>query len=836
MPEGHDGQQHPSRRSPFTIPRQPMPERPPGERVKDFEEVALGYPPEVAMLEASRCLQCKKPRCVEGCPVRIDIPGFIRRIREGDFLGAAQVLAQYTNLPAVCGRVCPQESQCEAECVVGIKHEPVAIGRLERFAADYARAHGGLPLPERAPPTGFRVAVIGSGPAGITAAGELAKRGHAVTIFEALHEPGGVLVYGIPEFRLPKAIVRYEIENLRRLGVRIETNVVVGRTITVDELLEEYDAIFIATGAGLPFFLHIPGENLKGVYSANEFLTRVNLMRAHRFPEYDTPVYVGRRVAVIGGGNTAMDAARVALRLGPEKVYLVYRRSREEMPARAEEIQHAEEEGVEFLLLTAPVRFLGDEKGWLKGMECIRMELGEPDSSGRRRPIPVPGSEFLLPVDTAIVAIGNGPHPIVPRTTPGLETTPHGNLVADKETGATTRPGIFAGGDIVTGAATVIEAMGAGKRAAEAIHRYLEAKGTRPQEEYEEMVRAFFRHPGERAERRQWLLRMLHRAGVPHPEAFLRLHLPHWEDRVAEMLDPQQPDLLPIRLSHAWAEWVRGAIMELPTLSRVRIFTAKLRPTGLDRALERLWEEVKGRPLGAWHLADVRLERRVHKHLFLTLEERETGERLEVAVLFGCGPAETLYTGLQRLVGLPAFHAVYHRTPQGEGLELVEVKASLFPFADGAAARQCLREVQWVVTGAARQDALADVVGVLFRERHYALMPKERAVYTVDHLELFHPEPPPEPGTPFLAQWERWVPLRPEERPFLVAQAHDLYWRAYGETLEEIRHHWPILRRHLVQQADLLAEYTSEPLEILLPSLWERLRRIEEFLQESPPV
>jgi len=458
------------------IPRQPMPEQEPEARRHNFQEVPLGYTVELAQTEARRCLQCKKPKCMEGCPVNVDIPGFVKLIVEGDFIAAARKIKETNSLPAICGRVCPQETQCEERCTLGHKYQPVAIGRLERFAADYERAHrDSHEVVEKAPPTGKRVAIIGSGPAGLTAAGDLVKMGHDVTIFEALHEAGGVLTYGIPEFRLPKSIVQAEIDDLKALGVKIETNVVIGKTITVDELLDEegFDALFIGTGAGLPVFMHIPGENLCGVYSANEFLTRVNLMRSYRFPETDTPIHVGKRVVVVGGGNVAMDAARTSLRLGPEKVTIVYRRSRAEMPARAEEIEHAEQEGVEFQLLTNPVRILGNDDGWVTGVECIRMELGEPDESGRRRPVPVPGSEFVIPAETFIIAIGNNPHPLVTQTTPDLATNRWGNIVADLETGQTSRPGVFAGGDIVTGAATVIEAMGAGKRAAAAIHRYL---------------------------------------------------------------------------------------------------------------------------------------------------------------------------------------------------------------------------------------------------------------------------------------------------------------------------------------------------------------------------
>ncbi len=454
-------------------PRQPMPEQEPQVRARNFQEVPYGYSPETAMLEASRCLQCKKPKCVEGCPVNVKIPEFIALIADGDFSGAARKLKETNALPAVCGRVCPQESQCEAKCVVGKKGEPVAIGRLERFAADYERDQGEVSKPDIAPPTGKKVAIVGSGPAGLTCAGDLVKLGHDVTVFEALHKTGGVLVYGIPEFRLPKDIVQAEVDYLQSLGVKVVVDYVVGMLDTVDELLENFDAVFVGTGAGLPMFMNIPGENLNGVYSANEYLTRSNLMKAYLFPEYDTPIVKGKKVAVFGGGNVAMDASRTALRLGAEKSYIVYRRSRAEMPARDEEIHHAEQEGVDFVLLANPLSIVGNDDGWVSGVECIRMELGEPDESGRRRPVPIEGSEFILDVDTVVVAIGNGPNPLIPNTTPGLELTRWGNIVADEESGRTSREGVFAGGDIVTGAATVIMAMGAGKKAATAMHAYL---------------------------------------------------------------------------------------------------------------------------------------------------------------------------------------------------------------------------------------------------------------------------------------------------------------------------------------------------------------------------
>ncbi|MGC9530005.1 MAG: NADPH-dependent glutamate synthase [Candidatus Bipolaricaulaceae bacterium] len=452
----------------------PMREQDPASRVRNFNEVPLGYTPEQAMEEAARCLGCKQAPCMGGCPVEVDIPTFIRQVREGDFRAAVRTVKRTNNLPAICGRVCPQETQCQGVCTLGKKFQPCAIGRLERFVADWEREHG-VEYPDPPPPSGRKVAVIGSGPAGLTCAADLRRLGHQVTVFEALHEPGGVLMYGIPEFRLPKAIVAAEIDGLREMGAEIVVDAVVGKSFTVDELLEDgYQAVFVGTGAGLPRFMGLPGESLIGIYSANEFLTRVNLMRAYQFPDYDTPIQVGKRVAVVGGGNVAMDSARTALRLGADQVMLLYRRTKAEMPARAEEVHHAEEEGVEFNFLVNPVQFLGED-GRLQAAECIRMELGPPDDSGRRRPIPVEGSQFVRRVDTVVIAIGNQPHPLVPRTTPGLEVSRRGTIVADPS-GATSRAGVFAGGDIVTGAATVISAMGAGKQAAAAIDRYLAAK------------------------------------------------------------------------------------------------------------------------------------------------------------------------------------------------------------------------------------------------------------------------------------------------------------------------------------------------------------------------
>jgi glutamate synthase (NADPH/NADH) small chain len=457
------------------LPRQGMPVQDAQVRAHNFEEVATGYPEESAFLEAVRCLECKRPKCVQGCPVEVDIPAFIKHLKEGDMPGAVLALKGDNNLPAICGRVCPQETQCEALCVMGKKYEPVAIGRLERYVADWDLAHPSPP-PSVPPPSGKSVAVIGCGPAGLTCAGDLARFGHKVTIFESLHAPGGVLIYGIPEFRLPKHIVHAEVDYVRSLGVEIQMDTVVGKTYTLDELLGDqgYDAVFLGTGAGLPMFMHIPGENYNGVYSANEFLTRVNLMKAYLFPEWDTPAKVGRKVAVIGAGNVAMDSARCALRLGAEEVYIVYRRSAEEVPARAEEVHHAEEEGIIFNFLTNPVEIYGDDKGWVRGMRCIRMQLGEPDASGRRRPLPIEGSEFDMDMDMVIMALGTRPNPLVFTDAGGLERTRWGTVVADEETGKTTKDRVWAGGDIVTGAATVISAMGAGKRAAADIDRFLQ--------------------------------------------------------------------------------------------------------------------------------------------------------------------------------------------------------------------------------------------------------------------------------------------------------------------------------------------------------------------------
>lgn len=454
----------------------PMPEQLPEIRRTNFEEVALGYTPEQAVSEASRCLQCKKPLCITGCPVNVPIPRFIKAVSERNFARAIEIIKETNLLPAVCGRVCPQEGQCEKFCALSKKFDAVAIGRLERFAADWERKQGDGALPDIAPKTGKRVAVVGSGPSGLTCAYDLAKEGHAVTIYEALHEAGGVLIYGIPEFRLPKEIVAREINVLKRMGVTIITNAVIGKLISIDELMGEYDACYIGTGAGLPRFMGLPGENLNGVYSANEFLTRINLMRAYRFPEYDTPVRRGDRIVVVGGGNVAMDSARTALRLGAKSVSLVYRRSLAELPARKEEVHHAEEEGILFELCSNPVRLVGDSNGHVSAVECVRMDLCELDDSGRKKPTAVPGSEFFLPADVVIIAVGTGANPLIAQSAKDITVTRHKHLVVDEETGKTSKEGVYAGGDIVTGAATVISAMGAGRKAAKAMHASLKNK------------------------------------------------------------------------------------------------------------------------------------------------------------------------------------------------------------------------------------------------------------------------------------------------------------------------------------------------------------------------
>ena len=457
-------------------PQTEMPKQDIVKRVKNFDEVALGYDEKLALEEAERCLNCPKPQCIKGCPVEVPIPEFIHLIKDRKYGESAKTIKEKNALPAVCGRVCPQEEQCQKFCVLGIRGDPVAIGRLERFVSDWERNNTEL-KPTAIEQTGGKVAVVGSGPAGLTVAADLSKRGHKVTIFESLHTAGGVLMYGIPQFRLPKEIVQAEVEYIKSLGVELRLDSTIGLLSTIPELLNgEYDAVFIGSGAGLPNFLRVPGENLKGIYSANEFLIRTNLMKAYRFPEYDTPIRVGKKIGVVGAGNVAMDAARCALRLGAERSYIIYRRGRDEMPARAEEVENAEEEGVEFMLLTNPLRFIGNERGFVEKVECVKMRLSDPDQSGRRRPEPIEGSEYKIEIDTAVIAIGQSPNPIIQQTTQGLQTTRHGTIVANEETMQTAIEGVYAGGDVVSGAATVISAMGAGKKAAKAIHEYIKTK------------------------------------------------------------------------------------------------------------------------------------------------------------------------------------------------------------------------------------------------------------------------------------------------------------------------------------------------------------------------
>lgn len=453
----------------------PMREQTPRERIKNYNEVPFGYSPEEAITEAQRCIQCKKPACIDGCPVEIDIPGFINLIAEKKFKEGINLIKQTNILPALCGRVCPQETQCEQLCVLGVKNEPVAIGRLERFLADWEREQGEIEVPPMPEWTGKKVAVVGSGPAGITVAADLARLGHKVDMFEALHKPGGVLTYGIPEFRLPKAIVFKEIDSIKKMGVNLYLNSVIGQIKSIDEILQEYDAVFLGTGAGLPWFLEVPGENLNGVYSANEYLTRSNLMKAYLFPKYKTPIIKGKRVATVGGGNVAMDCARTALRLGAEKSIIIYRRSRTELPARLEEVHHAEEEGVIFQFLSNPCAFIGDENNWVKEAECVRMKLGDPDASGRRKPVPIENANFRMPIDVAIIAIGNSPNPLISSTTPDLQLSKNGGVTIDPAKGKTSKKAVFAGGDIVRGAATVILAMGDGRVASKGIHEYLQS-------------------------------------------------------------------------------------------------------------------------------------------------------------------------------------------------------------------------------------------------------------------------------------------------------------------------------------------------------------------------
>ena len=808
-------------------PRQPMPERPAAERVKDFHEVATGFTAELAIAEAERCLQCKKPLCVQGCPVGINIPAFIDHVANGDFLEGARRIKEDTNLPAICGRVCPQETQCEQTCIVGRKHRPVNIGGLERFVADWERDRGEIAIPEVAPATGKRVAVIGSGPAGLTAAGELARRGHEVTVYESLHEPGGVLVYGIPEFRLPKEIVKREVDTLRRMGVEIRCNVVVGRSLTVDDLFNVgADAVFIGTGAGLPYFLHIPGENLNGVYSANEFLTRVNLMKAYRFPEYHTPVHVGKRVAVFGGGNTAMDAARTALRMGPESVKLIYRRSEAEMPARLEEIHHGKDEGVEFVMLAAPVEFLDGGKGWVSGVKVIHMQLGEPDASGRRRPVPIPASEEVFDIDTAIIAIGNGPHQLVPRTTPGLETSTHGTIVADERSGRTSRPGIFAGGDIVTGAATVIQAMGAGKAAAVALDDYLMSRAdAEAQKRHEERLRGYFRAPAA-ARTEEERIALLCSLGVPDPEEVLNKHLPHWRARLDELLDPESVDMMPIHVSHAHVRYVRGAIQRLPEPAKARLFRTKLGPTGLIDALRKLYREVHGQELGeSFTIASVDLLDDVRQSVRVSLYDG--GRRFAFDMLRLNPEAEVIFSGLAGVVDVPHCPTVAHTTPRGDLVALSAVPEGENLVHSDALSDEFFRgQWPWIADEIAAQEALADFLGVMMRFGFHILDRRNQRVVTTNHLELFHYVPEcdrcDEPVIRYLLQ--RALPDEPAGRETVLLDVLRRYETAYVRQWKRIVGIWPRIERYLRESGQIVESYTGDRLATTLQALDEATR------------
>jgi|GEM_PF-3636 len=817
----------PRRKPQPTRPRQHMPERPAEERVKDFSEVATGFTAELAVAEAERCLQCKKPLCIQGCPVGINIPAFIDYIAEGDFAGAARRIKQDTNLPAICGRVCPQETQCEQTCIVGRKHKPVAVGALERFVADWEREQGEIAVPDVAPPTGKHVVVIGSGPAGLTAAGELARRGHRVTIYEALHEPGGVLVYGIPEFRLPKEIVRREVDGLRRMGVEIRLDVVVGQTLVVDDIFNDgADAVFVGTGAGLPHFLNIPGENLNGIYSANEFLTRMNLMKAYLFPEYHTPIYVGKRVAVFGGGNTAMDGARTALRMGPESVKLIYRRSEAEMPARAEEIQHGKDEGVEFVMLTAPLEFIDNGRGWVGGVKVIKMQLGEPDASGRRRPIPIPGSEEVIDIDTAVIAIGNGPHQLVPRTTPGLETTRHGTIVADERTGATSRPGVFAGGDIVTGAATVIQAMGAGKAAAAAIDDFLMNRADREsQHRYEARLQGYFRTG--RAERTdEEHIALLYSLGVTNPDEVLNKRLPHWRARLDELLDPEAVDMMPIHLSHAHVRYVRGTIQELPEEAKVRLFRAKLGPTGLLEALRKLYEQARGQALSdSFTLSSVALLDDVRQSVRVTLYDG--GKRLTFDMLRLNPEAEVIFSGVAAAAGLPHCAAVAHTTPRGDAVALTVVPEGENLVTSEAMTDEFFRgQWPWLVDQIAGQEALADFLGVAMRYGFHVLDPRTQQIVTTNHLELFHHVRECDRcDEPILRHvLDRALPDDPQERSRVQREILTRYEMAYIGHWERIVAQWPAIEGYLRGHGALVEAYTGEPFEATRATLADALR------------
>jgi glutamate synthase (NADPH) small chain len=808
-------------------PRNIMPERDAQQRATGFTEVATGYDSSLAVAEAERCLQCKKPLCVQGCPVGIDIPAFIDFVAEGDFGGGARRIKQDTNLPAICGRVCPQEKQCEEKCIVGKKNEPVSIGALERFVADWERDSGTVSVPDMAPPTGKKIAVIGSGPAGLTVAGELARRGHDVTIYEALHEPGGVLVYGIPEFRLPKDIVRQEVDSLREMGVKIELNILIGQSLTIDDLFNNgASAVFIGTGAGLPYFLDIPGENLNGVYTANEFLTRVNLMKAYRFPEYHTPVYLGKLVGVFGGGNTAMDAARTSKRLGPEVVKLMYRRSEQEMPARLEEVHHGKDEGVEFTTLVSPLEFVGGEDGWLQAVRVIHMELGEPDASGRRRPVPIEGSEELIELDTAIIAIGNGPNSLIPSTTPGLETSRHGTVIADESTGATKRRGVFAGGDIVTGAATVIQAMGAGKAAAVAIDEFvMEREDSEAQNRVESGLSGFFDSDASiRTDEER--IALLYALGVRNPKELLDKPLPHWRSRVDELLDPTSIDMIPMQLSHAYVRYVRAAVQGMGVRAKSRLFRSKLTTTGLVHELRKLYTAATLRELGERFIVhDVDLLDDMRQSVRITIYDG--GHRFVFDVVRINPESELIHSMVAEVVGIGQAKAVPFRASDGSIVALVEVvEGERIADSDMLSDEFYRKNWPWVVDLMAEQVALDDLLGVADNAESYYMDTDARRIVVRDCTELFQYNPVSDQmDTPVLTHVVmKSLPDDPESRRTTGMELLRRFEAAYVGAWDRIIDRWDPLYLCLSTSRELTESYGNQRHEELMRAL-EGVRR-----------